>query len=234
MRLILDDEVLGAGGTLAKLARAGHELQVLFLTDGVGSRFVGHLQEHERLIAVENRSAAALRAANVLGLFLSRRHVIGTEPFVSSDNAMDASPLLNVVRAISSELDSFHPDVVYTNSITDLNIDHRRTAEAGLVATRPVPGTPGAGVRVVYSFEVPSSTEWAFGQLGTFRPTVFECLGGVDWETKEKALDCYADELRPYPHPRSKEVLKAVAQVRGAMVGVGLAEAFEVIRDVRE
>lgn len=223
-----DDETLGMGGTLAKLARAKYELRVLFLTDGVGSRFAGRLQDRGHRAAVERREVAAVRAAAALGVEgLSKQRTF-------PDNGMDGLPLLEVVRDVSSELESFHPDIVYTNSITDLNIDHRRTAEAVLVATRPVPGTPGAWVKAVYSFEVPSSTEWAFGQLGTFRPTVFECLGGVDWEAKEKALDCYADELRAAPHPRSKEMLKAVAQVRGAMVGVGLAEAFEVIRDVRE
>ena len=217
-----DDETLGMGGTLAKLARAKHDIEYLWMTDGVSSR-----ANKDLFAAQQKRRDDALKAV----FSLSGK---GEGSFIfAPDNAMDSTPLLGIVRLIAEKIDQYHPDVVYTNSITDLNIDHRRTAEAVLVATRPVPGTPGAWVKAVYSFEVPSSTEWAFGQLGTFRPTVFECLGGVDWEAKEKALDCYADELRSHPHPRSKEVLKAVAQVRGGMVGVGLAEAFEVIRDVR-
>ena len=33
--------------------------------------------------------------------------------------------------------------------------------------------------------------------------------------------------MRPYPHPRSKEALRALATVRGAQSGTNLAEAFE-------
>ena len=33
-----DDEVLGAGGTIARLRQEGSQVRVLFLSDGVGSR----------------------------------------------------------------------------------------------------------------------------------------------------------------------------------------------------
>jgi len=41
-----------------------------------------------------------------------------------------------------------------------------------------------------------------------------------------EALSCYAEELRPWPHPRSAEALRARAAWRGATVGVEAAEAF--------
>ena len=58
------------------------------------------------------------------------------------------------------------PDVVYTHHAGDLNVDHRVTSLAVLTATRPLPASI---VREVYAFEVPSSTEWAFGQAGSGR-----------------------------------------------------------------
>jgi N-acetylglucosamine malate deacetylase 1 len=33
--------------------------------------------------------------------------------------------------------------------------------------------------------------------------------------------------MRPYPHPRSDEVVRALATFRGAQAGLNLAEAFE-------
>ena len=39
-------------------------------------------------------------------------------------------------------------------------------------------------------------------------------------------MESYKDEARPDPHPRSPEVLKALAKVRGAESGNFFAEAF--------
>ena len=52
------------------------------------------------------------------------------------------------------------------------------------------------------------------------------------FDRKLEALNCYADELRPFPHPRSAENLRALARVRGAAVGLESAEAFMVIREI--
>jgi LmbE family N-acetylglucosaminyl deacetylase len=43
---------------------------------------------------------------------------------------------------------------------------------------------------------------------------------------KLQALQAYEDELRPFPHPRSIKAVEALAQWRGATVGVGAAEGF--------
>ena len=37
---------------------------------------------------------------------------------------------------------------------------------------------------------------------------------------KLQALQAYQDELRPFPHPRSIKAVEALAQWRGATVGV--------------
>ena len=47
---------------------------------------------------------------------------------------------------------------------------------------------------------------------------------------KVKAIEAYKSEARPDPHPRSKEVLKALAKVRGSESGFYLAEAFMLQR----
>lgn len=49
---------------------------------------------------------------------------------------------------------------------------------------------------------------------------------------RAQELDCYTDELRPFPHPRSAENLRALARLRGATAGVEAAEAFVVIREI--
>lgn len=113
-----------------------------------------------------------------------------------------------------------------THSAADLNLDHRLVHEAVLCATRP--HAPHS-VREVLAFETPSSTEWG---MTAFRPTLFVDITAT-LETKLAALACYAEELRPFPHPRSPEAVRALAQWRGAQSGCSAAEAFEVVRMVR-
>ena len=50
---------------------------------------------------------------------------------------MDNIILLEIVKEIESVISYTKPDIIYTHSAKDLNIDHRITLEATLVATRP-------------------------------------------------------------------------------------------------
>ena len=49
---------------------------------------------------------------------------------------------------------------------------------------------------------------------------------------KLKALEAYASEMRPYPHPRSYQSVESLAKWRGATAGVGAAEAFTLTRNL--
>ena len=51
---------------------------------------------------------------------------------------------------------------------------------------------------------------------------------------KIKAMEIYSDELKKYPHPRSKEGIRILAQYRGLEVGYKYAEAFQVIRQLKD
>ncbi len=61
-----------------------------------------------------------------------------------------------------------------------------------------------------------------------FCPNAF--LEITDWlECKLAALGVYEDEIREYPHPRSFDAVRDRARVFGSEVGVGAAEAFNVV-----
>lgn len=95
-----------------------------------------------------------------------------------------------------------------------------------MTATRPVEGCP---VKEIYAFEVPSSTEWAFGQFHpAFQPNVFVDISDT-LETKIQAMQIYESEARPFPHPRSERALRSIAWRWGSVVGFAAAEPFELI-----
>lgn len=212
-----DDEVLGCGGTLARHAAAGDALHVLILADGESSR------NSTDDAAVSQRHNAAEAAADALG-------IPAPQCLQLPDNRLDSMDLLDVVQRIEPVIAEIAPSIIYTHHGGDLNIDHRIAHEATLTACRP---QPGCTVRAIYAFETPSSTEWAStGMSAPFLPTRYTNIADY-WERKQRALQAYQDELRPPPHARSLEGVEALARWRGASVGLPLAEAFMVIRELQ-
>ena len=88
-------------------------------------------------------------------------------------------------------------------------------------------------MREVLAFETPSSTEWGTPAVqGSFVPQVFVDISAT-LEDKIRAFCRYEREVRPAPHPRSRESLRARARTWGSVVGVDAAEPFMVVRALR-
>ncbi|MDH3348773.1 MAG: PIG-L family deacetylase [Desulfobulbaceae bacterium] len=212
-----DDEVLGCGGTIAKLADQGSIINVAFLADGVFSRG-GDLVEQQAELAV--RRSASQKACDILGV---NSVFFGNFP----DNRMDTVALLDVAKELEKLIAEHQPDAVFTHHAGDVNVDHRRMHEAVAVACRPQPGHP---VKTLLCFEVPSSTEWQVpGSFPAFEPNWFVDISET-FDRKLAALNAYVDELRDWPHPRSSQAVEYLARWRGATVGVEAAEAFMLSR----
>lgn len=216
-----DDEVLGCGGTIARLAAEGCSVHVAILGEGMTSRF-------ERREQADSTALAGLRArseqvAQRLGAASVTCHGL-------PDNRFDTVALLDVVKLIEHQIAELRPAVVYTQHGGDLNIDHEITFRAALTATRPVANQP---VREVLAYEVASSTEWAFQQFQpAFVPNMFVDITDT-LERKVAAMQAYESETRAFPHPRSPEALRAAALRWGSVAGVRAAEAFALIRSIR-
>ena len=214
-----DDEVLGCGGTIAKLASEGVLVNVAFLADGVFSRESG---QKDQRIELKDRRTAAQQACNILGV---KSVSFGDFP----DNKMDVSPLLDIVKAVEELISKHQPDTLFTHHCGDVNIDHRRIHEAVVAACRPQNGHP---VKKILTFEVASSTEWQLPYSApSFLPNYFVDISSTS-DKKLAALDLYVKELRPWPHPRSRRAVEHLAHWRGATIGVEAAEAFMLGRQL--
>ncbi len=216
-----DDEVLGCGGTIARLADAGQSVHVLLLADGENSRATAD-GSGVAAGAVAARNAAAEQACQILGC-------ASVESLALPDNRMDELVLLDVVKEIEARIVRHAPTTLLTHHGGDVNVDHRVVHQAVIVACRPV---PNHSVRELLFFEVPSSTEWRpSGSGDSFVPNYFVDVADV-LDRKMAAIDAYASELRDFPHPRSKLAIEALARWRGATVGVVAAEAFVLGRKI--
>lgn len=209
-----DDEALGCGATLARHARAGDRVSILFLADGETSRPGAGAKE------VARRRACAEAAARCLGAepptFLDHQ-----------DQSLDTVPRLALAQAVERVAAGLSPRVVYTHHTGDLNVDHQAAALAALTAFRPL---PGSSVAAIYGFEVLSSTGWAT-PADAFVPTRF-VEATQTMADKLAALQCYGAEMRPAPHARSEPAVRALAAHRGTVNGMAAAEAFTVLRQL--
>lgn len=145
--------------------------------------------------------------------------------WVAPDQKFDTLPLLAIVEQIEAHIALTNPDVVYTHHPGDLNLDHVLTARATLTALRP----PNRAT--IYTYEVPSSTDWAYGQYEPFIPNTWVEISDLD--AKLEAIALYPSEVRLPPHPRSRIALIELAGARGSQVGVYYAEAFRLVRATR-
>ena len=215
-----DDEVLGCGGTIAKLVDEGAIVHIAFLADGVFSRSNININQEIELIS---RRSAAEKACEILGV---KSVSFGDFP----DNRMDTISLLSITQVVEGLIVEHQPEIVFTHHFGDLNIDHRRLHQAAVTACRPQQNNP---VRTLLSFEVPSSTEWQTpGGASGFIPNWFVDISKT-LDQKLAAVEAYASELRAWPHPRSLEGIRHLAGWRGATVCVDAAEAFMLVRTVQ-
>jgi len=209
-----DDELLGAGGTLARHVRAGHQVHAIVVADGAGSRYPG-----EMMAALEKD---ARRAAETIGFVAVRFQAL-------PDQRLDSIPLIELTQGLEAALDDIDPHLVYTHFPDDVNADHGLVSRAAWTACRPY---HRPGLRRFAVFETPSSTEWAWPMDGTgLQPNLFVDITDT-LDIKVEAMECYETELRDYPHPRSSRALRERAAFWGSHIGRLAAEPFRVLREV--
>ena len=56
----------------------------------------------------------------------------------------------------------------------------------------------------------------------------------VDIDKKIKAIKCYKNEVKKYPHSRSIIGIKNLNKLRGNQSGLKYSEAFEIIRKIEK
>lgn len=214
-----DDEVLGCGTTIYKMAKEGHHVYVLIMTNASKSD-----PSIFSPAGIQRVRKEALEAHRLLG-------VKQTFFFDFPAPALDQYPGYIMSREVSRCISENRIDTVFIPHRGDIHKDHRMVFDSVLVACRPIGDYT---VKRVYTYETLSETEWAAPYADdAFIPAVFipSDLEGMDM--KLKAMSCYQSQLRRFPASRSLEALEALAKYRGATIGVERAEAFMLIRDIQ-
>ena len=193
-----DDIEFGCGGLLVRLSDKGYHLHLYVLTDG-SKAASSEVRRAEQEVAVRY-----LRAELFWGGF--------EDANLPNDHL--------IIQSMEQVLKKVRPDEVYINYYRDTHQDHRKLAQAALVATRAV-------TKVFYY------DDWS---TIDFTPNVFVDIEGV-LDRKIELLSKHQSQAeREFEHTQNciKDSILATARFRGLQAHIRFAEAFLPVRFVRD
>jgi LmbE family N-acetylglucosaminyl deacetylase len=202
-----DDEVVGMGGTIAKLARAGSDVIVAIFTKGEE----GYAERKLKDTISDLRQQEIERVRSILGIRkyeLMRRSDMGL--------VNDKDTFKECIRMIRE----FRPGAVFTHHITDRHRDHiaasKLVTEACWQAGEPVSmdlGKPWRSSALYYYEET---------YLFKFPSHIVDITETFD--AKISAMKTYTSQLPVVPFVLSG--IEGQATFRGSMIGTKYGEAF--------
>lgn len=201
-----DDELLGIGGIVKKHTQNGDIVRSVIVCEGESLRYGENV----------GQSTAIEEAAQILGVERVYR-------LNFPDQKLDTYTLTEIIKPLEEISEEFRPNIIYCQSGTDANRDHKILFEAANVAFRPT----SEWVEAFYCFYTASSTEWGYPRC--FVPDTWVDITDV-LDDKIKAFERYHSEVRDYPHPRSSDSLKHQAHFWGNQCCMDASEVLMTIR----
>lgn len=210
-----DDEILGAGGIIARNIAEGNEVYVCIVTRGKEPMFSEELVEKLRNETIQAHQYLGIKET----FFLEYPAVM-----------LEEVPRYKLNDSIMNIIQNVKPDEVYIPHAGDMQKDHQIVNEAVMVAVRP---KYKHKIKSVYAYETLSETEWNIpNMVNAFIPTVYQDISEY-LEIKVKALGFFTTQISDFPDPRSVEAVEALAKYRGSTIEVKAAEAFILIREIK-
>lgn len=213
-----DDETLGCGATAAKLSAEGVPIRSCILSGNAAAR-KGHPGQSELIDDTQ-------KAHDILGMSAP---IWGDFPNIKLNTVAH----LDLVQFIEAAIEETQADTIFTHHPSDLNNDHLHVSRACQAAARLYQRRPNVPeLKALHFMEILSSTDWSFPTAAPcfLANSYFPVSGFLD--KKIEAMKAYRGVMRPYPHPRSEEAIKAQATLRGAESGIGPCEAFQTVFSV--
>ena len=210
-----DDEIIGVGGTIAKHSSLGDSVFVCVLTHGVEPIC-------EAALDIKIKEECVL-ADNLLG--------VKKTFFLDFPAAMlETVPRNELNDALVKIVQTVKPDIVYLPHRGDMQLDHKVSVDAAMVALRP---KYDHSVKKIYAYETLSETGWNIpNTINEFIPTVYNDITEY-LPQKIEAMKMFKTQIAEYPNPRSVDAIRALAMYRGSMMNLRAAEAFSLIREIR-
>ena len=210
-----DDETLGCGGTILKHCADGDSISWFIMTgmtekQGFNSPAIKQRQEEIKSVS----QMYGFSTVHNLNLPTAR---------------LDALPLGDIIKAISTVLVEVKPHTIYLPNRSDVHSDHRVVFQAAWSCCKTF---RFPFIRRVLMYEIPSETDFAPALPETaFFPNIFSDISQY-LEKKIEIMREYRGEMEEHPFPRSEQNIRSLATIRGATAGVEYAEAFMLLKEL--
>jgi LmbE family N-acetylglucosaminyl deacetylase len=192
-----DDPETGCGGTLAKLANAGHEVTIIYLTQGeAGIRGTSH---------AEAKAIRQQEATNACRILKAKPVFAGQ---IDGDTIVNKEWIGKIHALIAAE----QPDIVFTHWPVDGHSDHQAASLLTIQAWKRMPQK-----FELYFFEVLTGD-----QTMVFHPTDYVDISDTQ-EQKRKAVYCHTSQSPDKIYSRGHAAMEIF---RGQELGVTAGEAF--------
>ena len=211
-----DDETLGCGGTLLRRKAEGGTIGWLLMTE-LNKKWGWSDQR------ISKRADEIDQVRKFLGISKKHLYQLGFPT-----TRLDTIPTSDLVSSISDVFKSFEPEELFLPHPSDIHSDHRLTFEAASACTK---WFRYPSLKRILAYETLSETDFGIdpSKFG-FLPNFFVDVSAYS-ESKLELLNFYSSELGEPPFPRSKSIVSALAQVRGAQAGFDFAEGFRLLRE---
>lgn len=209
-----DDEILGCGGTIAKYVEQGDLVYVVIMTKGTSPMFTPE--------SIDKVRAECREADRLLGV---KETIFLDFPAAR----MEETQRFKINDALVKVIQEKKPEVVYIPHRGDMQLDHKQTVDAAMVALRP--GYKHL-VSKIYCYETLSETGWDIpNTTNEFIPNSYNDISD-ELDKKIEAMKLFTTQLAEYPNARSIEAIRALAVFRGTSMNMKAAEAFMVVREL--
>tara|TARA_S200000501_G_C20775058_1_gene722301 strand:- start:399 stop:938 length:540 start_codon:yes stop_codon:yes gene_type:complete len=153
-----DDEIIGCGGTILKF-KLKSKIKIVFTCKTYDKRI-----NKKNIKNNDERQKIAKKVCKYLK--------IETPVFLNFNGlSLKREDITKMAKRLYDNIVKFKPQTIYTHCIDDNHHDHRATAEATLIASRPIKKTNF--LRNIYSYEIPSATEKLIKKNKAFNPNHF-------------------------------------------------------------
>jgi bacillithiol biosynthesis deacetylase BshB1 len=196
-----DDQELGMGGSIARLASQGHQVHLLDMTNG----------EPTPHGSVETRARESAEAAKILGV---QRSLLGLTNRQVVHNLESRHRLAAAIRV-------HRPNIIFLPYPTDAHPDHVAVTKIGedarfdaKLTKSSIPGEPWYPKRIIYYF----CTHLRMNFVPTFCIDITDQIG-----TKMTAINAYKSQ---FPTGEIPDMVRNVAAYFGSRIGTRFAEPF--------
>lgn len=208
-----DDETLGAGGTLLRYKKEGHQIYWLNITDmkicdGWDEKQVKHRQKQLNMIN---------EFYNFDGFFN-----LAFPP--TKLKSMEEGEIITKIRRV---FDKVRPEWILIPGRYDAHSDHHVVYDCCMACAKTF---RAPYIKRITAMEIISETDYGF-QKERFQPNLFIDISN-EMEKKLEAMKIYDTEIEEVPFPRNLENLRAIGMVHGGGCACRYAESFEIIKQI--